>query len=121
MRGERGGRRGIEIGRVRSRNSVGGVKRDQHFLPAGLESLLILAFAFHEDDDFVGTGIGDVADALNFGVAKPLSGEAAAEFVDVMGLGKANIHVVATFDIDPVANATAEENRSPPSEEENAA
>ncbi len=119
-RGERGGRRGIEIGLVRSRNSVGGVQRAQYFLSAGLESLLVLAFAFHEDHDFVRIGVGNIADTLDFGVAKPLRGEPTAELVDIGSLGEAHVHVGAAFKVNPVTQAAFEENRSPPGEEKNA-
>src|SRR5437899_2599784 len=73
--GKRGKRRGIKIGLVRAGKSVGGVERAQHFLPAGLEGLFVLASAFHEDQHLVGIGIGDISGALDFGVAEPLSGE----------------------------------------------
>src|SRR5882724_5408932 len=81
-RGKRGGRRGIEIGFVRPRDSVGGVQSAEDFLPAGLESRLILSLAFDEDNDFVRIGIGDVADTLNLGVAKPLGGKPGAELIN---------------------------------------
>ncbi len=118
---ERGGRRGIEIGLAGSRNAVVGVQRAQHFFPAGLESQLVLAFAFHEDQHFIGIGIADVLNALDFRVAETLRRQAAPELVHIRRLGKADIHVGATLEIDPVANATAEENGGPPSEEKNTA
>jgi len=62
-------RGGIEIRLVRFRNSVCGAQCAQHFLSAGLESRIILPLALDEDLDFIGMGIGDVADALDFGVA----------------------------------------------------
>jgi len=50
-----------------------------------------------------------------------LGGQAGAKLVDIGRLGEANIHVGAAFEIDPVANPATEENRSPTSEEKNAA
>src|SRR5260370_42361106 len=59
---ERGLRGGIEIRLVRFRNSIGSVQRAQHFLSAGLESRVVLPLALDEDLDFIGIGIGDVAE-----------------------------------------------------------
>src|SRR5260370_6416712 len=118
-RGEGAGRRGIEIGFVRSRNSIGSVQRGQNFLPAGLESGVVLTLTLHKDDDFVGVGIGDVTDALDFGVAESLGGEATAVLVDTGMLGKANVHLGAAFETDSVANPATEENRRPSTEEKN--
>src|SRR6267154_1151028 len=120
-RGERGGCRGIKIRLVRSRNPISSAQRGQHFFPAGLESRIVLPLALHEDDHFVGVGIGNVADALDFGTPEPLGLEAVAELIDIGRLGEAHIHIGAAFEIDSVANPATEQNRSPSSEEKNAA
>ncbi len=83
--------------------------------------MFVLAFAFDEDEDFVGVGIGDIADALNFGIAEALSSETAAELINIGRLGETHIHVGAAFEVDPVAKTAFVENRNPPSEEKNAA
>ena len=105
----------MEIWFVRFRDSVGGVQGAEDSFPAGLTSRLVLTFAVDENNDFIGIGIGDVADTLDFSIAKP-----AAKLVHIGRLGKTDIHVGATLEIDPVANSTTEKNRSPPSEEKNA-
>ncbi len=120
-RGERGWRRGIEIGLVGAGNSISCVERGKDFPAAGVEILLLLALPLDENEHFIRIGIGDVADALDLGIAKPLGGEAAAEPVNIRRLGEADIHVGTAFEVDPVANPASEKNRSPPSEEKNTA
>src|SRR5207245_2252811 len=93
---ERGGRRGVEIGLAGSRNSVVGVQRAQHFFPAGLESQLVLAFAFDEDQHFIGIGIADILDALDFGIAEALRGN--TEIKSVKDIGNPNSNEVLIFD-----------------------
>jgi len=94
-RGEQGGCRDIEIRLARSRDPISSAQRGQHFFPAGLESRIVLALALHEDNHFVGIGIGNVADALDFGTPQPLGLEAIAELIDIGRLGEAHIHVGA--------------------------
>src|SRR6266576_2761040 len=100
--------------------AVAGIQRAEDLGPAGFEGRFILVFAFDKDKDFIGLGTADILDALDFRVAKPLGGQAAAEPVNIGGLREAYVHVCATTKINPVLDATSEENRSPPGEKKNA-
>ena len=121
--GERSGRSGIgiEIRLFGGGYAISGVQSVEHLGPARLHKIFVLPLAFDKNEDFVVVRIGDVVDALDFRVAKPLGGKTAAKFVKVGGFGKTNVHVSAATKIDSVLNTASEENRNPSDEKKNTA
>ena len=63
--------------------------------------IFALILLLDEDEDLIGIGIGDVTDRLQFGVADPLGGKAAAKLVAIV------IRIVLIEDFDPRHRAAA--------------
>ncbi len=88
-----------------------------HFALALVESLVAFADLRHENEHFIGVGIGNVADALDFAIAEALGPQRIPKLVEIGRAGEANIHVGTTSEIDAVLYAALEKDGTPADEQ----